>query len=263
MLERNPGAPLVAAMIALTLLSVVVTRRRAFVLCSVWCAFVLVALLFAAGVADPHHVALRIVSARYWVGLAAADRDRHRRRAGRARGAAPGGRAGGRGAGGGRRDRGPIRVPRRPLRRALWRRQRRGGADRRPWSALRAWLHDHGDGIRAIASDGRTASTLDLMYRYASLGGGIEWHRAVLVANRGPRWRPRDVDGAALLWSHYTSAHAPRASDGWRLVWSSDNARLRVYVPSRGRPWWSAGAGGVHVASGFTGCEGGGVRRAP
>jgi hypothetical protein len=103
------------------------------------------------------------------------------------------------------------------------------------WSALRTWLHHEGARIPVIASDGHTASTLDLMYRYAPIGGGVEWHGTVLVANHRNSWRPRprDVHGAALLWSVLTSTHPPAASDGWRLVWRSDNGKLRVYVPDR------------------------------
>jgi len=103
------------------------------------------------------------------------------------------------------------------------------------WSALRSYLHAHAALVPAVASDGRTAVTLDFMYRYAPIGGAVRWRGRVDALpgarRRYRRLRPADTGGVALLWSRYTSPRPPRAADGWRAAWRSDNGALAVYLP--------------------------------
>jgi hypothetical protein len=226
MLAHNPGAELTLAMMALTVLIALVVRRRAFVLCAVWCGSLWAALLLAGGLLDPHHVALRDTSARYWVPLlvpvalasaGALDLLRPRVLGAAALAAIA------------------LLVFYAGHDLRYIERFHLGGdeAGLTParWSALRGFLSAHDAQFPRIASDGHTLSALDLIYRYAAIGGAVEWHGAAIVANH-PHWRPRpgDVGGAALLWSKHTSAR-PRASDGWRLAWRSDNGALALYEP--------------------------------
>lgn len=238
MLMKNPGLSVSLVLVAAMLAGAALTRRRGFVLCAVWFASIGLPLLLAAGLADPHHVSLRVTSVRYWLGLlppaaigaagtlaVLAGRRRMLVRAAAAALLAAAGLA--------IYAVGDVRYMRNFHRGAdEW-----GLTDAR-WSALRTWLHQ-GDGvIHAVASDGPTASTLDLMYRYAPIGGDVVWHGRVDVEHhRARHWRPRpsDVGGDPLLWSRLTSAMPPRPSDGWRLAWRSDNGALRVYVPRAAR----------------------------
>jgi hypothetical protein len=194
----------------------------------VWCGSLWAGLLLAGGLLDPHHVALRDTSERYWVpllvpvALASA----------------------------GALDELRGRVPTVAALAAAALLLFYAGHDLRyverfhlgsdeagltpaRWSALRDFLHSHDAQFPRIASDGHTLSGLDLMYRYAPIGGGVEWHGAATVVNH-PHWhrpRPAQVGGAALLWSKHTSGR-PRTSDGWRLAWSSDNGALQLYERS-------------------------------
>jgi hypothetical protein len=226
MLARNPGAELMLAMMALTVLIALVVRRRAFVLCAVWCGSLWAALLLAGGLLDPRHVALRDTSARYWVPLlvpvALATAGALGELRGRARPAAA------------------LAAAALLLfygahdLRYIDRFHLGGdeaGVTPASWSGLRDFLRTHDAQFPRIASDGHTLSALDLIYRYAPLGGGVEWHGAAIVANRRYWWpRPRDIPGDALLWSRHTGAR-PRASYGWRLVWSDENRALQLYEP--------------------------------
>jgi hypothetical protein len=227
MLATNPGAELMLTMMALTVLLAVVVRRRAFVLCAVWCGSLWLGLLLGGGLLDPHHVWARDTSARYWVGLLVPVAL----------------------AGAGVLDLVRTRVPAFAVVAAAALLAFYGAHDLRyierfhlgsdesgltpaRWSALRAFLHAHDAQFPRIASDGHTLSGLDLMYRYAPIGGAVEWHGAAIVVNH-PHWyrpRPSEVGGAALLWSRHTS-HKPRLSDGWRVAWSSDNGRFVLYEP--------------------------------
>jgi dolichyl-phosphate-mannose-protein mannosyltransferase len=222
MLETNPGAPLMLALMVATVALGAILRRREFVLCAVWCALLWLALLLGGGLLNPHHVSPRDTSARYYVPLLAPV----------ALATA--------GALATLRLR-PVAVAAavallafygfhdlRYVRRFDRATDEAGLTDAR-WSALRGWLATRQSVVPRLASDGHTLSALDLIYRYAPLGGAVQWHGAAIVANH-PHWRPRpdDVGGAALLWSRHTSA-LPRARDGWRLAWTSDNGALRVY----------------------------------
>jgi hypothetical protein len=228
MLSQNPGAPLMLGLMALTVLLGAVTRRREFVLCAVWCAFLWFPLLLLGGLLDPHHVAPRDTSPRYWVGVlepvalatAGVFASLRARRLTLVAGAAA------------------VALLAfyavhdvRYMQRFDLARDEAGLTDAR-WSALRSWLGAHDAQVPAIASDGHTLSALDLIYRYAPLGGDVKWHGKAIVANHERGWHPRpgDVDGAALLWSRHTSAQ-PRRRDGWRLAWRSDNDALRLYEP--------------------------------
>jgi hypothetical protein len=224
-----------AAMAVATVLAAVVTRRRALVLCAVWFVALWAPLTLLGGVIDPHHVALHVEAPRYWVPLLPA----------LALGAA-----------------GllalPAASPGHPLRLAAVGvlaaavvlvyaigdlryvahagegRDEAGWTDAR-WSALRSYLHEHSALVPAVASDGRTAVTLDFMYRYAPIGGAVRWHGRVDVLPGGRRRHRRpgraDTGGVPLLWSRYTSPRPPRAADGWRTAWRSDNGALAIYLP--------------------------------
>jgi 4-amino-4-deoxy-L-arabinose transferase-like glycosyltransferase len=234
-LQHNPGASVTLVMAVATVLGAAVTRRRGLLLCAVWFLALWVPLTLLGGVIDPRHVSLRVDSPRYWVPLLPA---------------LALGTAGVLAVLAGRR----ASVPRLGLAAALaavvvvvygvadvrYIQQAGRGADEAGWtdarwSALRSWLHDHEREVPTVASDGRTASTLDLMYRYAPIGGDVEWHGRVAVLHRARRRvrqpRPVDTNGAALLWSRYTSVTPPRSADGWRLAWRSDNGALAVYLP--------------------------------
>jgi Dolichyl-phosphate-mannose-protein mannosyltransferase len=233
MLEKNPGAVLMLALMAMTVLLGVVVRRRELVLCAVWCALLWAALLLFAGLIDPHHVTLRDTSPRYWVSLlppvALATAGALALLRGR-RPAAPRTLAAATAAAALLAFYAVHDV--RYMQRFDLARDEAGLTDAR-WSALRAFLHHHDRQLPAIASDGHTLSALDVIYRYAPLGGAVQWHGAAIVANHARGWhpQPRDVDGAALLWSKLTSAQ-PRLRDGWRLAWASDNGALRLYEPA-------------------------------
>jgi 4-amino-4-deoxy-L-arabinose transferase-like glycosyltransferase len=234
-LTHNPGAYVTALMALGTVLAAAVTRRRGLLLCAAWFLALWAPLTLLGGVIDPQHVSLRVESPRYWVALLPA---------------LALGTAGVAALVAGRRRAWPrvaaavavaavvlavygvadVRYVQQVGRGA----DEAGWTDAR-WNALRSWLHANERLVPALASDGRTAVTLDLMYRYAPIGGGVRWHGPVTVTHRARRrtWTPRpaDVGGQGLLWSRYTSTVRPREADGWRLAWRSDNGALAVYLP--------------------------------
>jgi 4-amino-4-deoxy-L-arabinose transferase-like glycosyltransferase len=233
-LEHNPGAWVTLAMAVATVVGAAVARRRGLLLCAAWFLALWAPLTLLGGVLDPQHVSLRVDSPRYWVpllpALALGVAGVLAVLAGRRRAAARVAIAGALAA---------VVLLVYGIADVRYVQQAGRGADEAGWtdarwSALRSWLHEHESAVPAVASDGRTASTLDLMYRYAPIGGAVRWHGRVDVLHHARRraWRPRPADtrGAALLWSRYTSL-APRTADGWQLAWRSDNGAMAVYVP--------------------------------
>jgi 4-amino-4-deoxy-L-arabinose transferase-like glycosyltransferase len=234
-LTHDPGAYATAVVAIATLVAAAVTRRRALLLAAAWFLALWAPLTLLGGFIDPQHVSLRVESPRYWVpllpalalGAAGLLTLVAGRRGVRARLAVAGALATAVVVVYGAADLDYIRHAAAGSDEAGW-------TDAR-WSALRTWLHDNERRVPALASDGRTAVTLDLMYRYAPIGGAVRWHGRVVVVHRARRrergLRPADVGGRALLWSRYTSRPRPRSADGWRLAWQADNASLAVYLP--------------------------------
>jgi hypothetical protein len=88
------------------------------------------------------------------------------------------------------------------------------------WNAVRAYLHQHDAEVTSVVTDDRDALTLSV-YQHNPVGGGLAWHADIVQIPHFQRSAPPPSAGSCLIWTSQLSKLPPAADSGWQQVFSS------------------------------------------